>query len=175
MTRLCFASFALYALRSRQKIHFDRSHGLVLVILGAAMLSSLQAREVGEALATTSRYASFAAFFIVVTQFAHDQRVQRGIAWVLTVTSAVVAGVALNAYLKGEVLVATPLLDTNPNDFAFILGTSLPFAFWLLRSRPLLRLPVVAMIGLISAGILLSLSRGAMLGIGAGGSSWSAA
>jgi O-antigen ligase len=165
---LCFASFALYALRSHQKIHFDRSHGLVLVILGAAMLSSLQAREVGEALATTSRYASFAAFFIVVTQFARDPRVQWRIAWVLTVSSAVVAGVALNAYLRGEVLVATPLLDTNPNDFAFILGTTLPFALWLLRARPLLRVPVVVMIGLISAGILLSLSRGAMLGIGAG-------
>jgi putative inorganic carbon (HCO3(-)) transporter len=165
---LCFASFALYALRSREKVHFDRSHGLVLVILGAAMLSSLQAREVGAALATTSRYASFAAFFIVVTQFARDQRVQQRIAWVLTLTSAAIAGVALNAYLNGQVVVATPLPDTNPNDFAFILGTALPFAFWLLRSRPLLRVPVIAMIGLISAGILLSLSRGAMLGIGAG-------
>src|SRR6266516_1760892 len=30
---LCFASFALYALRSRDKIYFDRSQVLVLVIL----------------------------------------------------------------------------------------------------------------------------------------------
>lgn len=165
---LCFTSFALYALRSREKLSFDGSQVLVLVILGAAMLSSLQAREVGTALSTTSRYASFAAFYIVVTQFARDPRVQRWIAWVLTVASAVVAAVALNAYFKGEVLVATPLGETNPNDFAFILGTSLPFAFWLLGSRPLLRAVAVAMIGVISAGILLSLSRGAMLGIGAG-------
>src|SRR5256885_1412767 len=98
---LCFASFALYALRSHQKIHFDRSHGLVLVILGAALLSSLQAREVGEALATTSRYASFAAFFIVVTQFARDPRVQWRHAFVLTLTPSVVGGIALYGSLKG--------------------------------------------------------------------------
>jgi putative inorganic carbon (HCO3(-)) transporter len=164
---LCFASFALYALRSREEIYVDRSQVLVLVILAAAMLSTLQARELSAALSTTLRYAAFALFFIVVTQFARDHRLQRRIAWVMTASAAVIAGVALNAYLKGEVLVATPILDTNPNDFAFILGTTLPFGFWLLRSRPY-RLLTLAMIGVISAAILLSLSRGAMLGIAAG-------
>jgi O-antigen ligase len=165
---LCFTSFALYALRSHEKLLLDRSHALVLVILGAAMVSSLQAREVGEALSTTGRYASFAAFYIVLTQFARDPKVQRLIAWVLTLTSAGVAAFALNEYLKGNVLVATPLAETNPNDFAFIIGTSLPFAFWLLSSRPALRGVAVLAIGVISAAVLLSLSRGAMLGIAAG-------
>jgi O-antigen ligase len=164
---LCFASFALYALRSREEIYVDRSQVLVLIILAAAMLSTLQARDLGAAQSTTVRYAAYALFFIVVTQFARDHRLQRRIAWVMTVSAAIVAGIALNAYLKGDVLVATPMLDTNPNDFAFILGTTLPFAFWLLRSRPY-RLLVLVMIGVISAGILLSLSRGAMLGIAAG-------
>ena len=164
---LCFISFGLYALRSRDEIYFDRSQVLVLVILAAAMLSTLQARELSEAISTTLRYAAFALFFIVVTQFARDHRLQRRIAWVMTLSAAIIAGVALNAYLKGEVLVATPILDTNPNDFAFILGTTLPFAFWLLRERPY-RLLVLTMIGVISAGILFSLSRGAMLGVVAG-------
>jgi O-antigen ligase len=164
---LCFASFALYALRSRDKIYFDRSQVLVLVILAAALLSTLQARDLSAALSTTLRYAAFALFFIVVTQFARDRQLQHRIAWVMTVTAAIIAGVALNAYFKGEVLVATPILDTNPNDFAFILATTLPFAFWLLRSRPY-RLVILAMIGVIVAGILFSLSRGAMLGIAAG-------
>ncbi|HEY8726352.1 MAG TPA: hypothetical protein VIL91_06575, partial [Gaiellaceae bacterium] len=145
---LCFVSFALYALRSREQIYFDRSQVLVLVILAAAMLSTLQARELNLALSTTLRYAAFALFFIVVTQFARDHRLQRRIAWVMTLSAAIIAGVALNAYLKGKVLVATPILDTNPNDFAFILGTTLPFAFWLLRERPY-RLLVLTMIGVI--------------------------
>jgi O-antigen ligase len=165
---LCFVSFALYALRSREEIHVDRSQVLVLVILAAALLSTLQARHLGSALSTTSRYASFAAFFIVVTQFARDHRLLRRIAWVMTVSAACVAGFALNAYLKGDVILATPIEDTNPNDFAFILGTTLPFAFWLLRSRPLARLVALAAIGVISAAILLSLSRGAMIGMAAG-------
>jgi O-antigen ligase len=164
---LCFISFALYALRSREEIHVDRSQVLVLVILAAAMLSTLQARQLSAAMSTTLRYAAFALFFIVVTQFARDHRLQRRIAWVMTVSAAVVAGVALNAYLKGDVILATPLEDTNPNDFAFILGTTLPFAFWLLKSRPY-RLLVLAMIGVISAALLLSLSRGALIGMVAG-------
>jgi O-antigen ligase len=164
---LCFASFALYALRSREEIYVDRSQVLVLVILAAAMLSTLQARELSAAMSTTLRYGAFALFFIVVTQFARDHRLQRRIAWVMTVSAAIIAGVALNAYLNGDVLVATPTLDTNPNDFAFILGTTLPFAFWLLRERPY-RLLVLTMIGVISAGLLFSLSRGAMLGLAAG-------
>ena len=166
---LCFTSFALYALRSRELLSLDWTQALVLLILAAAMLSTLQAREVGSALSTTARYASFAAFFIVVSQFGRNPKVQKQIAWVLTTTSAVVAGIALDAYFTGRVLVATPIGDTNPNDFAFILGTTLPFAFWLLGTRnAYVRVLVVLMISVLSAGILLSLSRGAMLGIGAG-------
>jgi putative inorganic carbon (HCO3(-)) transporter len=94
---------------------------------------------------------------------------QKAIAWVLTVSSAAISAFALHEYFTGQVLVATPLEDTNPNDFAFILGTTLPFAFWLLGSRNTwVRAFVVFLIGVLSAGILLSLSRGAMLGIAAG-------
>src|SRR5438477_4343749 len=63
---LCFASFALYALRSRELLSLDWTQALVLLILAAAMLSTLQAREVGSALSTTARYASFAAIVILV-------------------------------------------------------------------------------------------------------------
>jgi O-antigen ligase len=165
---LCFASFAVYALRSGRPLYFDRSQALVLVILAMALLSSLQAREVGAALTTTMRYAGFAAFFIVVNQFVHDRPLQRRIAWVLSVASTVVAAIALIAYFQSHVFLATPRADTNPNDFAFILGTTLPFTFWLLGSRPVLRPLVVVMLGVMSAATVLSLSRGAMLGIAAG-------
>jgi O-antigen ligase len=48
-----------------------------------------------------------------------------------------------------------------------MLAATLPFAFWLLRERWSLRLLVLPMIGLISASILLSFSRGALVGLAA--------
>ena len=56
----------------------------------------------------------------------------------------------------------------NQNDFAFVLATSLPLMFVLLTGPKLLRPLVLGAIGLVSAGILLSLSRGALVGLAAG-------
>ena len=54
------------------------------------------------------------------------------------------------------------------NDFAFILATSLPLMFLLLGSTRQLRPLLLGAIGLVSAAILLSLSRGALVGLAAG-------
>jgi putative inorganic carbon (HCO3(-)) transporter len=163
---LCFTSFAIYALTSRRKLLFDTSHALVLLILALAILSTLQAEEISPALTTTLRYASFIALYIVVSQFVGDQAFQRRLAWVLSVAATLAGVIALNDFLSGAKRIAT-LPYGDPNDLAYMLATTLPLTFWLLRERWTLRLLVLPMIGLISAAVLLSFSRGALVGLGA--------
>jgi O-antigen ligase len=162
---LCFTSFALYALASGRRLFLDRTHAVVLLILALAMVSTLQATEFGAAKATTVRYASFVALYIVVSQFVGDHRLQRRIAWVLALACGVASMIALDHFLAGHSTQAR-LPYGDPNDLAYMLATTLPIAIWLLRerrTRPLVLLIVAAM----SATILLSFSRGALVGLAA--------
>ena len=164
---ICFASFARYALTSRRPLLFDRSHAVVIGILLLALASTVQAFETSVAVTTTTRYASFVALYVIISQFVGAHRLQRQIAWVLTITAAAAAIIALRSYFTGVTVVAT-LPEANPSDFAFILATTLPLAFWLLGDAPRWRLPLFGAIGLIAAATVLSLSRGTMVGLAAG-------
>ena len=50
-------------------IVFERGQALVLGILTLALFSTLQAYESSAAVTTATRYASFAAVYVIVTQF----------------------------------------------------------------------------------------------------------
>ena len=162
---LCFTSFALYALSSGRRLFFDRTHAVVLMILALAMVSTLQATEFGAAKATTVRYASFAALYLVVSQFIGDHRLQRCVAWVLSLAGGTAGLIALNQFLSGETTQAR-LPYGDPNDLAYMLATTLPLTLWLLRGRRTRPL-VVLLVGAMSATIVLSFSRGALVGLAA--------
>lgn len=164
---LSFGSFALYAVVTRRKLLFDRTHAIVLLLLAIAALSTLQAENVSSGVSTTIRYASFAALYIVVTQFVGDHAFLRRLAWVLSLASAAAAVIAIENFLWGGSYLAT-LPHGDPNDLAFMLATTLPFAFWLLREGGARQPLVLGMIGVIAAGVALSFSRGALLGLAAG-------
>jgi putative inorganic carbon (hco3(-)) transporter len=163
---LCFASFALSAVVARRRLWFGAPHALVFGILGIALLSTLTAQSTSDALTTTTRYASFVALFFVVSQFVGDHRLQARIAWVLSAASAVAGAVASWNFLSGHTLSAR-LPNGDPNDVAFILATTLPLSFWLLREPGRRRTAAMLLIGVISVSILLTLSRGALIGLGA--------
>jgi putative inorganic carbon (HCO3(-)) transporter len=164
---LCFASFAFSLVRGRNLLVLERGQALVLGILALAMVSTLQAHDSSAAITTTTRYASFAGVYLIVTQLGHDRVLQRRIAWTLAIASSVAAALGLRAYLSGKEALAT-LPHAQQNDFAFMLATTLPLMFFLLTGPKLLRPVVLAAIGLVSAATLLSLSRGALVGIAAG-------
>jgi putative inorganic carbon (HCO3(-)) transporter len=164
---ICIVSFLLTMLRQRRVLVFERGQALVLGILALAMLSTLQAGQTHAAITTTTRYASFAAVYLIVTQLGHDRILQRRIAWTLAVGCSVAAGLGLHEYLSGKQELAT-LPYVNQNDFAFVLATSLPLMFVLLDGPKLLRPFLLGAIGLVSAAILLSLSRGAFVGLAVG-------
>lgn len=163
---LCFTSFALSAVLGRRRLWFGAPHAIVFGILGIALLSTLSARSTTDALTTTTRYASFVALFFVVSQFVGDHRLQTRIAWVLSATSAAAGAVASWNFLSGRTLSAR-LPNGDPNDIAFILATTLPLTFWLLREPGRRRTAAMLLLGVISVSILLTLSRGALIGLGA--------
>jgi putative inorganic carbon (hco3(-)) transporter len=163
---LAFSSFFLFAVATNRKLLVDRSHAIIGLILALALVSTLQARDVPQGFSTSIRYASFVALYLVVSQFAHDHRLQRRIVWVLCAASTVAGLLTIRNFLN-ETTSQAALPYTNPNDTAFVLATTLPLAFWLLRERWVLRFAAIGMIGLMSASILLSFSRGALVGLGA--------
>lgn len=164
---VCIAAFLFAIVRGRRKLVFERGQALVLGILGIALVSTAWADQLSPAITTTTRYASFAAIYVIVTQFGHDRMLQIRIAWTLAVTCTIAAALGLYYYLYGNAQLAT-LPHAQQNDFAFILATSLPFMFFLLGRSRLLRPFLLGAIGLVCAAILLSLSRGAFVGLAAG-------
>jgi O-antigen ligase len=164
---ICIAAFVYALVKDRRPIVFERGQALVLGLLGIALLSTAWAEQASAAITTTTRYASFAAIYVIITQFGADRVLQRRIAWTLTITCSIAAAQGLNEYLNGSAQLAT-LKYAQQNDFAFILATSLPFMFFLLGRTRALRPLLLGAIGLVSAAILLSLSRGAFVGLAAG-------
>ena len=162
---LCFLSFGLSAVATGRRLWFGVPHALVFGLLAIAMLSMLGAQSTPDAMATTTRYASFVALFFVVSQFVGDHALHTRIAWVLSAASTVAGGVASWYFLSGRTLSAR-LPYGDPNDVAFILATTLPLTFWLLREPGRRRALVIAMIGVISVSTLFTLSRGALVGLG---------
>ena len=164
---LCFGAFALNAVATQRRLIFDAGHALVFLLLGLALVSTLRAEELSPAIVTTTRYASFVALFFVVSQFVGASGVQRRIAWTLSIASAVTGVLASWNFLSGVTLSAR-LPNGDPNDIAFILATTLPFTMWLLRERGWLRAAATVLTAVIGVSILLTLSRGALVGLGAG-------
>jgi O-antigen ligase len=164
-----FLCFILHCLVTRRVLRFDQTHALVFLLFVLGLLSSLQARAIEEGLVTTLRYASFGLLFFVLSQLAGDRGLQRRLIWVLSLSAATSAVLGLRNYLSGETFLAT-LPHSNPNDFAFVLATTLPLTLWLFAgtSWPL-RAVVVAMAGVMTAAVALSLSRGAFVSVAAMG------
>jgi putative inorganic carbon (hco3(-)) transporter len=166
---ICFGSFALYVLITRRRLLLDYSHAIVLSILALAIISTLQAFQVQPALTTTMRYASFVALYFVVSQFVGDKSLQRRIVWTLSISATIAALIALEHFFfaPGYVYRAN-LAYGDPNQVAFMLATTLPLTFWLLRERWLVRPLVAAMIVVISLAIIFTYSRSALVALGAG-------
>lgn len=164
---VCFASFALYALAARHKIVLDRSHAIVFLLLAIVLASTVQADEIPAAASTAVRYAAFVAMFVIVSQLLGDRVLQRRLAWTLSFAAAAAGLLAVYNFLgTHESLVAKPTYG-DPNDLAFVLATTLPLTFWLLGDSRYLRPLVLALIGAIGASIVLTFSRGALVGLAA--------
>jgi len=154
----CFATFALNALLARRRFRVEPLHGIVLLLLGIALVSMLNASDRTLAMTTTTRYASFVALFFVVSQAVRTERQLVRFAWVLSAASAAAGVLASWRFLSGETHIAT-LAHGDPNDLGFVLATTLPLTLWLLRFPGRQRFTAAALALLCLGSLLLTFSR----------------
>jgi putative inorganic carbon (HCO3(-)) transporter len=169
---LCFATFFIDAALTRRKLRLDRSHAVLGLLLALAFVSSLGARSPQDALPVTIRYASFVGLYIVATQF-DDERTPVRIAWVVSIAATIASAWGVQNFLTGVRPLAAPTYGDS-NDLAFLVATALPLTLWLFRRPGWTRVLVPVMVGVSSLGVVLSLSRGALLAL-AVGVTWHAA
>lgn len=172
-----FICFVRYVRLARPALRFDALHFMLFGLLAFAALSALQARSPGTAVATSFRYASFVALFFALTQLLADRVLVRHAMWALLTSCALAGAIALRGFLLEQLPVAT-LPHGNPNDVAFMLGTTLPIGFGLARNaaaaraqqpwRAYAEIAVAALMTvIIAASVVLSASRSALVGLAA--------
>lgn len=163
---LIVAAYAFRTLRSGEVIRFPPNVLPVLllgVVIGLSLLVSPD-QEVG--VAKFVRYALFITFFFLVTQLAATvesaTRIMRVI--VLSASAAAVWGVV--AFIGGSEDRAGGPID-DPNDFAFLMASLLPLTAYLFVQERRRRWLWGAAAILLIAGVLATLSRGALVGLAA--------
>jgi putative inorganic carbon (HCO3(-)) transporter len=164
---LCVLVFALDVSATRRSIRFDATHALLLGLLALGLLSSIPARSQPMAIETIGRYAGFLALYVVATQFVGNERFAVRIVWVLTVSSSVAAILATGNFFSGRSLLAKPTYG-DPNDLGYILAATIPLGVWLIARSSISRIAATTMVFLMLAGLALTLSRGAVLGLAVG-------
>lgn len=164
---LCLGSFTVHALLTRRRLYADVTHAIALGLLVLALASSALAQSSSLGVTTSIRYASWALLYAVITQFPGEPALLRRLAWALTLSAAIAGAVGSINFLTGVTQLAS-LRYGQQNDFAFVLAAALPVAGWVvLTSRRTARLLALAAAGMITAGIVLSFSRGAWLAVAA--------
>lgn len=134
-------------------------------------VSIVVARSDTAAFVTALRYLTFATLYFLVLQTVRGNRRRADVLVTVVVGAAALASlVGLIAFFSHHVTRASgPISD--PNDFGFILASSVPLAIYQLRWRPTRRAKVgwsVALI-LIIACTLATFSRSALLGLAGAG------
>lgn len=162
-----FGSFALLAFTTRRRILVDGSHVVLLVLLAVAMVSSVFARSFEAAAETTLRYGSFVGLYFVITQFVGNHKLFYRLTSILLGASTAAAILAMwNFFVSGFPLARPRYGDAN--DLAFVLATTVPVGIWLAIHAPRHRRLAVVATGIVVVGLMLTFSRGALLGLGAG-------
>lgn len=140
---------------------------LIVTLLGLWVgLSLVVAPNPVESIAGTMRYALFFVFFFLLVQLVDDRAALRRVLRWFTASVAVAAFYALWLFLvtRTDYRVAGPVED--PNDFAFLLGSTLPLAAYLIGTDRVRRPLWVAAFVVIAAAMLATFSRGALVGVG---------
>jgi O-antigen ligase len=90
------------------------------------------------------------------------------VSWVLSLSAAATGAFGLVRFFSGE----SPQVELPHGiavDIGFALATTLPLTLWLLgRNTGPRRILVLCLVGVITLSVLLTLSRGALVGLGAG-------
>lgn len=137
-----------------------------LVFAAFVALSLMASDDPAAGIAKTLRYAFFLLFLFLVTQLVDSEKTAYKLLRVLVASTTLAALYGLFGFLSGEAeRAAGPVADAN--DFAFVIVTTLPLAALLLVEDRRLRWAWIASLAILLAATLATLSRGALVGLGA--------
>lgn len=152
----------------RRWVPLPKVFWILLAFLGVLAVSLLRSGRVAEGAVQSMRYVLFAVFYFLVVQLVTDRaRLVRlaGIFVVSSTAAAVVGTVRFLASMNGRA--SGPIGEAN--DFAYVLATAAPLAFYLAwRKREHRALWLVASVVLLFT-IALTFSRGAFVGLALAG------
>jgi putative inorganic carbon (HCO3(-)) transporter len=140
----------------------------VVALLGLWIgLSLLVAPITSVSISKLLRYVLFFLFFFLVVQLVQDRAgIRRALRWfTLSVAASGVYALWLFLVVHTDYRASGPVED--PNDFAYLLGCTLPLAAYLIAHDRRLRALWIGCFVLIAATMLATFSRGALVGIGA--------
>jgi O-antigen ligase len=151
---------------TRTKIHLSPAHAIVACFGTWILLSLTVSPEPLEGTQKTARWILLLAFFFLVTQLVNDRsQIRSALRW-FTGSAAAAAAYGLWLFVvQHYTRVTGPLLD--PNDFGYQLACALPINAYLIgvdRGRRPIWMVCFVLIALATFG---TLSRGALVGIGA--------
>jgi putative inorganic carbon (HCO3(-)) transporter len=166
---LVLLAYVLRIVRDRRApIQLPALVGIVAALYLWVGVSFVTAHDPSESTIALVRWALFVVFFFLVVQLVDGRpQIRRAMRWFATsVTAAAIYALFLFVTKHSkDYRAAGPLQD--PNDFAFLLACTLPIVVYLMSAdrlrRPLWGIAFVA----IAGAMLATLSRGALVGIGA--------
>ncbi len=164
---LAVAAWALSWAVNRRPVLRTPQLWLICAFLLWTCVSITMAQNYRAALVTSLRYLTFGALYFLVLQAVRGQRSRAEILVRVVVLAAAIASIiGLTALLSGHVSRASgPLMD--PNDFGFLLASTLPLALFQARrgASGWRRAPWIGAAGLILGCTLATFSRSALTGL----------
>jgi putative inorganic carbon (HCO3(-)) transporter len=161
---LVLLGYLIRLLASDEPLVLPAPLGWLAVFTVLVLVSTLLSPDLAASLNKALRYLLFASFFFLYLQLVRTRAAVRASLRVLLASLSVAALVALFGFLtSGSGLASGPVGD--PNDFGYLLATSLPLAGYLIASDRRFRLVWVLATLVIAAALLATLSRGAIVGI----------
>ena len=155
---------------ARKSLEFAWPEGcLLLAFLGAGALSSLTALWPRQAAESVSDLVKMTIVFFFIVNCANTERRLRGVMWTLVIGGLLPAAGTLANYFHGNLIdgrAAWVGIFENPNELAYSLVILLPLAAFLATGLGLLpRLALLGVALVYSAAILVTFSRGGLLGL----------
>jgi O-antigen ligase len=168
---LAVAAWALDWVVNRRKILTSRGLWVLCGFLVWTAVSFIGAVNNTVALVTSLRYLIFAVLYFLLLQTVRgDRRKADVVVTVVVIAAAVASIIGLAEFFSHHVARASGPI-TDPNDFGFILGSSLPLAIYQLQwaRRWQAKLLLAIAVALILACTLATFSRSALVGLTAAG------
>lgn len=160
------AAYVFRAGRRGESVRLPPTIVLALLFGMVVGLSLIASTEPSVGVSKAFRYAFFIGFLFLVVQLVTDRREALRLLRVFCLSAAAAGLVGLVSFLSGSITRAGGPIE-DPNDFAYLLATTIPIAALLFKEDRGWRVLWATSSALLLGATLATLSRGALVGLAA--------